>query len=63
MTKVLVLGAAGQIARQAIPMLDAAGAQLTLYARDASRVQAPAGARVVEADVKDEAALLSLIHI
>lgn len=57
MTKVLVLGAAGQIARQAIPMLDAAGAQLTLYARDASRVQAPAGARVVEADVKDEAAL------
>ena len=57
MTDVLVLGATGRIARQAIPMLAAAGDTLTLYARSASRVDAPEGARVVEGDVLDADAL------
>ena len=57
MTNVLVLGASGQIARHAIPMLAAQGETLTLFARDASKVDAPDGARVVEGDVLDASAL------
>ncbi|MDO4255231.1 MAG: hypothetical protein Q4C81_08845 [Kocuria sp.] len=45
MSKVLVLGAGGRIARYAIPMLAAAGHDLTLYARHAAGVEAPEGAR------------------
>ena len=48
MTNVLVLGASGQIARYAIPMLAAQGDTLTLFARNAAKVDAPEGARVVE---------------
>ena len=57
MTNVLVLGASGQIARYAIPMLAAQVDTLTLFARNASKVDAPAGARVIEGDVLDAAAL------
>ena len=57
MTNVLVLGASGQIARHAIPMLAEQGDTLTLFARDASKVDAPDGARVVEGDVLDADAL------
>ncbi|MDO4915556.1 SDR family oxidoreductase [Corynebacterium sp.] len=56
MTNVIVLGASGQIARHAIPMIaDQAGHgdNLTLFARNASKVDAPDGARVVEGDVLD----------
>ncbi len=61
MSKVLVLGASGQIARQAIPMLAEQGAELTLFARHAGRVDAPAGARVVEGDVLDAEALATAL--
>lgn len=60
MTNVIVLGASGQIARHAIPMIaDQAngGDSLTLFARNASKVDAPDGARVVEGDVLDADAL------
>ena len=57
MTNVLVLGASGQIARYAIPMLAAQGDTLTLFARNAAKVDAPEGARVIEGDVLDAAAL------
>lgn len=57
MTHVLVLGATGRIARQAVPMLAANGTILTLFARSAARVEAPVGARVIEGDVLDPQAL------
>lgn len=57
MSNVLVLGASGQIARHAIPMLAQQGETLTLFARNASKVEAPDGARVLEGDVLDSAAL------
>lgn len=57
MTNVLVLGASGQIARCAIPMLAEQGDTLTLFARNAAKVDAPEGARVIEGDVLDAAAL------
>lgn len=57
MTKVLLLGASGQIARYAIPMLAEQGAELTLFARNTARVQAPAGARLIQGDVLDAQAL------
>lgn len=57
MPKVLVLGASGQIARLAIPMLAEGGATLTLFARNASHVAAPRGASVVQGDVLDADAL------
>lgn len=54
MPNVLVLGAGGQIARWAVPMLAQADVELTLLARDAGDLaDAPAGARVVEGDVLD----------
>ena len=57
MTKVLVLGASGQIARQAIPMLANQGETLTLFARNAARIDAPQGARIIEGDVLDTTSL------
>lgn len=60
MTNVIVLGASGQIARHAIPMIAnqaGHGDSLTLFARNASKVDAPDGARVVEGDVLDADAL------
>jgi uncharacterized protein YbjT (DUF2867 family) len=54
MTKVLVLGAGGQIARWAINMLAAENAELTLFLRDASKLtDTPASAQVVQGDVLD----------
>ena len=54
MTKALVLGAGGQIARWAITMLADEHVELTLFLRDASKLAAvPGGARVVEGDVRD----------
>lgn len=57
MTNVLVLGATGQIARRAIPMLADQGASLTLFARSANALDATPGVRVIEGDVLDNAAL------
>jgi uncharacterized protein YbjT (DUF2867 family) len=52
MTKVLVLGAGGQIARWAINMLAVENAELTLFLRDASKLaDTPASAQVVQGDV------------
>jgi uncharacterized protein YbjT (DUF2867 family) len=54
MTKVLVLGAGGQIARWAVPMLAGRDIELTLLLRDAGKLaDPPAAARVVEGDVLD----------
>jgi uncharacterized protein YbjT (DUF2867 family) len=54
MTKVLVLGAGGQIARWAVPMLAGQDIELTLLLRDAGKpAEPPADARVVEGDVLD----------
>lgn len=54
MTKVLVLGAGGQIARWAVPMLAGEDVELTLLLRDAGKLaDPPADARVVEGDVLD----------
>jgi uncharacterized protein YbjT (DUF2867 family) len=54
MTKVLVLGAGGQIARWAVGMLAGAGVELTLFVRDIRKVADPPGhARVVQGDVLD----------
>jgi uncharacterized protein YbjT (DUF2867 family) len=54
MTKVLVLGAGGQIARWAVPMLADQDAELTLLVRDAGKLaDPPPAARVVEGDVLD----------
>jgi uncharacterized protein YbjT (DUF2867 family) len=61
MTKVLILGAYGQIARVATDLfLQTSDADLTLYLRNAKRLKALAGAervRVVEGDVLNASAL------
>ncbi|WP_025776869.1 SDR family oxidoreductase [Brevibacterium sp. VCM10] len=57
MSNVLVLGASGQIARHAIPYLAEQGETLTLFARNADKVVAPDGARVIDGDVLDTTAL------
>lgn len=62
MTNVVVLGASGQIAQQAIPMLAEQGETLTLFARTASKVDAPEGARVIEGDVLDRDALAAALE-
>lgn len=63
MTNVLVLGAGGQIARWAIPMLADEDVELTLFLRDASKlVDAPGAAQVVEGDVLDRDRLDSAIR-
>lgn len=52
MRNVLVLGASGQIARRAIELLADEDVELTLFLRDANKLDdAPEGARVVEGDV------------
>lgn len=59
MTKVLVLGAGGQVARHAVAMLsDDDSVQLTLFVRNPKKMmQAPAKAKVVQGDVLDNAKL------
>lgn len=60
MTKVLILGANGQLARNTTRLfLDATSIELTLYLRRASRLQNPdpARVRVIEGDVLDADAL------
>lgn len=62
MTKILILGASGQIARLAIPMLaNRSNVALTLFLRDAGKLdKAQArGSRIVEGDVLDAEALQS----
>lgn len=62
MTKILILGAGGQIARLAVPMLAGRGdVALTLFLRDASKLdKVPAkGVSIVEGDVLDAAKLAS----
>jgi uncharacterized protein YbjT (DUF2867 family) len=54
MTKVLVLGAGGQIARRATKILSDQDVELTLFLRDAGKLAgAPRSARLVEGDVLD----------
>ena len=55
MKNVLILGAAGQIAQQAIRLLaDRGDVQMTLFVRDARKLSSvPSNARVVEGDVMD----------
>lgn len=63
MTKVLVLGAGGQIARWVIQMLaDQPDIEMTLLLRDSRKldVQVPAKAHVVEGDVLDRSLLASV---
>jgi uncharacterized protein YbjT (DUF2867 family) len=57
MTKVLLLGASGQIARHAIDALASDGdIEMTLFLRNASRISNPPGnARLIEGDVLDRA--------
>lgn len=61
MTNILILGANGQIARVAVALfLERPGVRLTLYLRNARRLESPdAGDRVhiVEGDVRDRAKL------
>ena len=55
MTKVLVIGANGRIARWAVEMLAEKGLHLTLFVRDASRLAgAPDTAQIVEGDALNE---------
>jgi len=58
-SKVLVLGANGQVARHTTPVLLKAGAELTLFLRRAGRLDNPdpSRVRIVEGDVLDAAAL------
>ncbi|MFJ9765657.1 NAD(P)H-binding protein [Streptomyces erythrochromogenes] len=52
--KVVVLGAGGQIAQWAVDMLGREDVELTLVARERTRLpDVPAGARVIEGDVLD----------
>lgn len=65
MTRILILGASGQIARHVIDMLASdAGLQQTLYLRQAHKLQneVPANASVVEVDVLDHEALQSAMR-
>lgn len=60
MTKTLILGASGQIARHVVDMLAERGdAEMTLFLRDAKKLgqDLPANARVIEGDVHDAARL------
>ncbi|MET8906078.1 SDR family oxidoreductase [Streptomyces sp. NPDC003236] len=53
-TKVLILGAGGQIARWAVDMLGTEDVELTLLARHRSRLaDVPQGAQLIEGDVLD----------
>jgi uncharacterized protein YbjT (DUF2867 family) len=65
MTKVLILGANGQLARHVTPSLLAQpGLELTLYLRRAKRLKNPDPARVniVEGDVLEQSALTSAMQ-
>jgi len=64
MTKVLVLGASGQIARHVVAMLSGDDSiQLTLFARHPKKLtKAPANANVVQGDVLDDAKLNDAIN-
>lgn len=65
MTKVLVLGAGGQIARWVIEMLaDSKDVEMTLYLRQARRLHSkpPKNAKVVEGDVLDRKVLDSAVN-
>jgi uncharacterized protein YbjT (DUF2867 family) len=60
MSKILILGASGQIARHVVDMLaDRTDAELTLFLRDAKKLyrDVPANARIIEGDVHDAAKL------
>ncbi|ALG30397.1 NAD-dependent dehydratase [Glutamicibacter halophytocola] len=58
MTRVLILGASGQIASWAIDMLAQQGAELTLFARNKNRIaNIPAGSIVIEGSADDSTAL------
>ena len=59
MTKVLILGASGQIARHVVAELAGDGQiDMTLFVRDARKLSgSPAGASVIEGDVRDPSAL------
>lgn len=59
----MVLGASGQIARHAIPLLADQGETLTLFARDTSRIHAvPEGAAVIQGDVNDRVTLAQAVR-
>lgn len=63
MTRVLILGAGGQIARHAIRMLADTDDELTLFLRDRRKLDSvPDGARVVEGDVLDTDQLDAAVH-
>ena len=65
MTRILVLGANGQLARHTTRFfLDHTGAQLTLYLRRASRLKNPDASRVatIEGDVLDATALQEAVR-
>jgi uncharacterized protein YbjT (DUF2867 family) len=63
MTKVLIIGASGQIARWAVEMLAEKGVELTLFVRDASRlIGVPDTARIVEGDACDEKAVAESVR-
>lgn len=64
MTKILILGASGQIARHVVDMLAGrSDAELTLFLRSAKRLgrDVPANARVIEGDVLDAAKLTQAV--
>lgn len=64
MTNVLILGASGQIARNAIAMLAGENdARLTLFARNTARLaEVPANASVVQGEVLDGAKLREAVR-
>ncbi len=63
MTKVLVLGASGQIAAWVIEMLAKRDVELTLFALNVNRIdRVPTGATVVQGDVNDRAALTDAVR-
>lgn len=63
MTKVLILGAAGQIARHAVEMLgEKPDVQQTLFVREQRKVQPPTNARVVVGDVLNRAVLAAAME-
>ena len=63
MTKVLILGASGQIARWAVQMLGKQKVEQTLLVRDAKKLigDEPANAKVAIGDVLDQKLLLTLM--
>ncbi|MFC9360258.1 SDR family oxidoreductase [Rhodococcus sp. NPDC057014] len=63
MTKVLIIGANGRIARWAVEMLAGKEIDLTLFVRDASRLAgAPDAAQVVEGDARNEVAVAEAVR-